>query len=131
MEDLPLLPDADEIIQIHAQQLARFGGASGIRDRNGIESAVGRTQNLFAYSEAADAVSAAVALCHSLVKNHAFVDGNKPAAFGALEVTLALNGLKLVAPQPEITGLILGMATSDTSQAQAEAWVRARTVKAG
>ena len=128
MEVMPLIPDAEEILQIHNLQLARFGGAAGVRDRNGIESAVGRAHNLFPYNDMADALSAAVTLCHSIVKNHSFVDGNKRTALGALRVTLAMNNLKLTAAPAELADIVLGMATSDISVEQAEAWVRERTV---
>ena len=131
MEGLPLIPDADEILQIHNLQLARFGGAPGVRDRNGVESAVGRALNLFAYNDAADVISAAVTLCHSIVKNRSFVDGNKRTAHGALRVTLVMNNLVLAATPVELADFILAMATGDTSQQQAETWVRARTVTRG
>ena len=123
----PVLPSADDLILMHDLQLVRFGGASGLRDRAGLESAVGRTQNLFAYDATADAILAAATLCHSVVKNHGFVDGNKRAAFAALSVTLALNGFRLEASIQEAADVILAMATGDMGVAGLDLWLRPRT----
>src|ERR1051325_10187275 len=71
--------------------IARFGGTVGLRDMNGLRSAVGRPQNGY-YS---DAIEEAAALFESLAQNHPFLDGNKRTAMTAAAVFLAINGYKL------------------------------------
>ena len=122
------MPSADDLVLMHDLQLARFGGGAGLRDRGALESAVGRTQNLFAYDDTADAILAAETLCHSVVKNHAFVDGNKRAALAAMSVTLALNDYKLDATAPEIAQVILDMATGAMDVARLDARLRRHVV---
>ena len=129
--DEPVLPTADDLVLMHDLQLVRFGGAAGLRDRGALESAVGRTRNLFAYDDKADAVLAAATLCHSVAKNHAFVDGNKRAALAAMDVTLALNGWRLEAPPLDVAAAILAMATGEIDVAALDAWLRARIVARG
>ena len=127
----PDLPSVDDLILMHDLQLVRFGGGAGLRDRGALESAVGRAQNLFAYDDKADAILAAATLCHSVVKNHAFVDGNKRAALAALSVTLALNGLRLEATSAEVAQVVLDMATGAMAVAELDKWLRTRVVTDG
>lgn len=74
----------------------RFGGSHGVRDLGLIESAVGRPKATFDGTDLyPDIFTKAAALMHSLLKNHAFVDGNKRTAHAACGVFLKLNGYKL------------------------------------
>ena len=41
----------DDVLKIHEQQLLYFGGASGIRDRSGLEAAVQQPQASWAGKE--------------------------------------------------------------------------------
>ena len=38
-------PTVDEVIAVHAQLIARFGGSLGIRDRAALESALARPRS--------------------------------------------------------------------------------------
>ena len=76
----PVWLDAAEVIDMHAEQLAMFGGPAGVRDPGLLESALGRPVNKWTYGETDLAVLAA-AYGYGLARNHAFVDGNKRIAF--------------------------------------------------
>jgi death-on-curing protein len=56
-----------------------------------LESAIYRARTM-AYYGGADVVLQAAALCHGIVTNHAFVDGNKRAAWIATVTFLSTNG---------------------------------------
>lgn len=74
----------------------RFGGSQGIRDLSLVESAVERPKATFDGIDLyTDVYTKAAALMHSLLKNHAFVDGNKRTAYASCGVFLKLNGYKL------------------------------------
>lgn len=93
----------DEVIAIHERLIERFGGPGGIRDLGLLESALYRPQTGY-YN---DIVEMAAALFESLLIIHPFVDGNKRAAFFAVDVFLRLNGWKLqVEPEPVHSFLI-------------------------
>ncbi len=65
------------------------GGGLGLLD-----AAVHRAEAL-AYYEGADLIAQAAVICHGIVTNHAFVDGNKRAAWIASVTFLELNGYAL------------------------------------
>lgn len=81
----------DEAIAIHERLIEKFGGSPGLRDKGLLESALYRPQTGYY----ADLAQMAAALFESLISNHAFVDGNKRAAFFICDVFLRLNGWKL------------------------------------
>jgi death-on-curing protein len=94
----PLWLDVDEVIDMHAEQLAMFGGPEGVRDHGLLESAVLRPINQWHYGET-DMAALAAAYGYGLAKNHAFVDGNKRIAFHAMMVFLRMNDISF-APDP-------------------------------
>jgi death-on-curing protein len=53
----------------------------------------------------------AASLMHSLVKNHALMDGNKRSSWFALNAFLLLNGFELEVTEPEAFEFILSVAT--------------------
>jgi death on curing protein len=120
-----ILPDARTLRIFHDAQLRRFGGAPGMRDAGLLESAVGRVRSALLYAEM-DAVEAAAMLCHAVLKNHAFVDGNKRTAYGALVMTLAGNGLRLRAGDMEIAEMIFAAAGGSEGWEAIAAWLRPR-----
>ena len=82
-----------QVLAIHDQMIKRFGGSFGIRDLGLIESAVSRPQASFNGQDLyPNLFSKAASLPQSLLKNHAFVDGNKRTALTASGVFLRLNG---------------------------------------
>lgn len=80
-----------EVLLIHEESIAVYGGASGLRDPGLLDSAVTRPQMGYY----ADEFEEAAALWESLSQNHPFVDGNKRTAIGSAEVFLILNGWEL------------------------------------
>ena len=71
----------------------------GVRDRALLESAVGRPfQSAFGKDIYPTIIEKGVALFHSLVANHAFIDGNKRTAVTALDHFLLANGFVLGVP---------------------------------
>ena len=81
----------DDILAIHEDQIARFGGSQGVRDRGQLEAALFRPQTGYY----ADLIAEAAALWESLSQNHPFVDGNKRAAFAGMHTFLLINGWRL------------------------------------
>ena len=114
------------ILDIHDEQLREHGGASGVRDEGLLESALARPLNLAAYGEP-DTAELAACYAIAIARNHPFIDGNKRAAFMAMVLFLALNGLELEAPMVEATVTMLQMAPGDMPEDEFSAWVRAHT----
>lgn len=77
----PEFLDLEEVLEIHALQLDEFGGIAGVRDRGLLESAVEQARaTAFGELLHADLFEMAAAYLFHIVKNHAFLDGNKRTA---------------------------------------------------
>lgn len=116
--------DKRALLLLHAETLAEHGGGAGIRDEGLLDSALARPQNVESYGTASAAVLAA-AYAFGLAKNHAFIDGNKRAAFLSAGLFLALNGYRLSATQVEATSAMLALAAGELDETTFARWVRA------
>ena len=98
MSGKPRFLGVAELLSLHDDLLALFGGASGIRDEGALVSAAMAPQHHWFYSEGGGDVFtlAAVLLIH-LGRNHPFVDGNKRVAVAGALVMLSLNGIEITA----------------------------------
>jgi death on curing protein len=114
--------DLDVVLDFHAEQLALFGGAEGIRDRGLLESALARPVNKFAYGET-EVSALAAAYGFGIARNHPFFDGNKRAALAAMIVFLGLNGFDLDAPQEAATAIILSLAAGEITEDILTRWI--------
>jgi len=94
----------DEAIAIHERLIEKFGGTLGLRDMGLLEIALFRPQTGYY----ADLAHMSAALFESLISNHAFVDGNKRAAFFICDIFLRLNGWKLAVEADAAYTFIVG-----------------------
>jgi death-on-curing protein len=86
----------EEVLDIHAMQLGRFGGGEGIRDRGLLESALAQPAATFGGQFIhEDLFAMAAAYLFHIVRNHPFVDGNKRVGLLSALVFLDLNGIAL------------------------------------
>lgn len=111
------------LLLLHDESLAEHGGASGLRDEGLLDSALARPLNLSLYKQP-DVAALAAAYGVGLAKNHAFVDGNKRAAFLAVGLFLAANGYRLQATQLDATLTMLSVASGDIDEATFAEWIR-------
>jgi death on curing protein len=119
----PIWLDVEIMIDLHAEQLALFGGPDGICDQGMLESALGRPINTFTYGET-DLAALAAAYAFGIARNHPFVDGNKRAAFGAIIVFLGLNDVDFMAPPESATAIILSLAAGEVNEEGLTRWIR-------
>ncbi len=122
--------DKRALMLLHDESLAEHGGAAGLRDDGLLDSALARPQNLLAYGDP-DVFALAAAYGVGIAKNHAFVDGNKRAAFLAVGLFLALNGYRLVATQADATLTMLDVAAGDMPEEIFAAWLRKHSRRRG
>ena len=112
------------LLLLHDESLAEHGGLPGLRDEGLLESALARPQHLVAYGTP-DLADLAAAYGMGLARNHAFVDGNKRAAFLAVGLFLGLNGHRLVARQADATLTMMAVASGDLDETAFANWIRA------
>jgi death-on-curing protein len=116
----------DELFEIHARLIERFGGEPGIRDPGLLESALFRPQT--GYYE--DLAEMGAALFESLIMNHPFVDGNKRIAFFATDVFFRLNGYKLEVNASEAHPFLIGLLeTGKCNYENLLPWIRQSIVR--
>lgn len=101
----------DDVIALHAGQLARYGGAAGLRDGTLLDSAVAQPQASFGGEWLhPDVWMMAAAYLFHLVQNHPFVDGNKRTGLLSALVFLALNGVMLDQATPVLYDITMAVA---------------------
>lgn len=110
------------VIAIHDRQLARHGGASGMRDRALLEMGCARAMNLAAYTDAGLAEIAA-SYAFGISKAHAFVDGNKRTAFVTALTFLRLNGSSFRPLLVEGVKMMEDLASGQASEAEFAKWL--------
>lgn len=88
-----------EVVEIHRDQTARYGGRGGVRDLEMLLSALAVPQATFdgVYLHA-DLFEMAAAYAFHLCRNHPFVDGNKRTALASALVFLEINGVSVDDP---------------------------------
>ena len=101
--------DLDDVVDL---AVALLGDPAPIRDIGLLGSAVARPQTT-AFGEDAypDIWTKAAALLHSIVKNHALVDGNKRLGWLATAVFLEINGFEISrASNDDVYDLVIDVA---------------------
>jgi death on curing protein len=81
----------DVVTEINRTEVWETGESHFLRDPGLLDSALARPQNAFAYGEE-DVVVLAVTLMAGIAWAHAFEQGNKRTAFGAMRLFLRANG---------------------------------------
>ena len=114
----------EDILAIHTDQIARYGGGEGIRDPGLLEAALFRPHTGY-YPTLIDE---AAALWESLSQNYPFVDGNKRTAFAATYEFLAINGIKITATDDQAQDFFLGLySASRVTFENLRAWLSENT----
>ena len=113
----------DQVVRIHAEQLAIFGGPPGVRDPVMLGSALDRPRNKWAYGEK-DLAKLAAAYAFAIARNHPFVDGNKRAAFMSMMVFLRKNGIAFAPAEAEATAAMISLAAGEVEEEGLARWIR-------
>lgn len=118
------------VLIIHKDQIRRYGGRLGVRDRNLLNSAVaqpkmtsgGRYLHTTLFDKAA-------AYGFHLCRNHSFIDGNKRVAFLVMLLFLHRNGWELTASEEDAYATIIALAEGTMTKPQLSSWLKAHTAR--
>ena len=113
---------------IHDRQIARHGGASGLRDEGLLQGALQRPVNKWQY-ENADTFECAAAYAFGISKAHAFVDGNKRPPFVTSVTFLRLNGWHFVTEPVEGVTFMEDLASGLVSEESFRNWLEQSSTK--
>jgi death-on-curing protein len=119
----------EEIIAVHRDQIARYGGAEGVRDWGLLQSALATPAASFGGQFLhSDPYEMAAAYLFHIVQNHPFLDGNKRVGAAAAYVFLALNNVRLLAEEEDYAELVLSVARRETPKSAVAGFFRANSV---
>jgi len=108
-----------EVVDIHADQIARYGGSSGIRDINLLSSAVAMPFASFSGGYLHDDIyEMAAAYAFHICQNHPFVDGNKRTALVSALVFLEMNGKSIIDESGKLYDAMISLATGQLGKSE-------------
>lgn len=109
---------------IHDRLVAVHGGASGLRDRGLLQSALARPRQPHAYTDRADIIIMAALYTAGIVRNHPFVDGNKRTGFVVGILFLELHGFDFKASEEDATQAVWDLAAGKFEEDGYAPWLR-------
>jgi len=115
----------DEILAIHQDQIARYGGSEGVLHWGMLQSAIAMPAASFAGQFLhPDLYEMAAAYLFHVVQNHPFVDGNKRVGAVAAYVFLSLNNVRLTADPSQFEELVMSVARGERSKSEVTIFFR-------
>lgn len=107
----PVFLGLDEVLEIHNDQIKRYGGRAGIRELALLKSALATPAVSFSGDYLhADIYAMAAAYLFHIVRNHPFIDGNKRTGAVASVVFLMMNGGELITDEETFENIVLSVA---------------------
>ena len=115
------------MLAIHDRLLALHGGATGLRDRGLLDSALARPRQHHAYAKTSDVVEMAALYTAGIVRNRPFIDGNKRTGFVIGVLFLELYGFDFKASEADATQAVMALAAGTIDETGYTAWLRKNT----
>ncbi|HEX8229782.1 MAG TPA: type II toxin-antitoxin system death-on-curing family toxin [Chloroflexia bacterium] len=107
----------EEVLELHATRIERYGGSFGVRDPGLLQSALEMPRAMFGGQYLhEDLFSMASAYLFHLVQNHAFIDGNKRIGLAAALSFLDINGVEVIADEDILYEMVLSVAEGLTNK---------------
>ena len=121
----PFFLSLGEVLEIHRDQIDRYGGDLGIRDLGLLQSALAMPAARFGgrYLHS-DLFEMAAAYLFHIVQNHPFVDGNKRTGAVSALVFLSLNKVEIDADEGEFETMVMSVAEGKEGKASAAEFLR-------
>jgi death-on-curing protein len=120
----PLWIEERDALAIHDRLLALHGGATGVRDRDLLESALACPRQHHSCAKISDVVEMAALYTAGIVRNHPFVDGNKRTGFVIGVLFLELHGFDFTASEADATQAVMALAAGTLDEAAYTGWLR-------
>lgn len=114
----------EQVKYLHKKMIQEIGGIEGIRDEGLLDSALSVPFQSFGGMELYPSmIGKAARLCYGLIKNHAFLDGNKRIGIYAMLVFLELNGMEIKCSDEELVALGLEIASGRNGERDIIIWI--------
>jgi death on curing protein len=120
----------EEVLLIHTEVVKLHGGANGIREIAGLESAIARPYQTYDGKNLYQSCfEKAAAIGESIIMNHPFVDGNKRTGYILMETVLRIEGFKITASDVALYNFVIQISTGEIKFEQIVEWLKANTGK--
>jgi death-on-curing protein len=117
-----------QVLKIHALAIEKFGGANGVRDVGGLESALARPFQTFAGTELYPTIfEKAAAIGESIIMNHPFIDGNKRTGYLLMEALLRYGGFKITVNDVKLYDFVINISTGLMAFHEIVEWLKENT----
>ena len=119
----------DKVLLLHQLSAQETGGSVGIRDEGLLESALETAFSSFDGQEFYPTKEEKGArIGHSLISNHAFVDGNKRIGVYVMLTFLEVNGIRLDCTNEEVVHVGLSVADGSMDYDALLLWIKEHRV---
>ena len=118
------LPTIIDITILHQKIVQQTGGSADVRDMGLVSSALMRAEASFGGEDLYPGIiDKAAVICHGLVMNHGFVDGNKRIGVTAMLLILRRNDVLLAYTQNELVEFGLNIAKGKLDVQKIKDWI--------
>lgn len=124
----PRWVDEYDALVLHDRLLALHGGAPGVSDAGLLSSAIARPRQHFAHNPKVDVIDLAAIYTAGIVRNHAFVDGNKRTGFVIGILFLEMNGYRFIADEAQAASAVWALAGRELDETGYAAFLRANAI---
>lgn len=119
-----LLLNKEAVMAMHKEIIFSSGGSCEVRDIELLESALAAPNQSFDDDEFYPTVEEKAArLAYGLIKNHAFVDGNKRIGTVAMLVMLKLNNIEIKYSEDSLFNIIMNVADDRAGYEDIYEWI--------
>ena len=126
----PIFLTLSEVLEIHHDQIVRYGGSGGIRDLELLKSALGMPSATFGGNFLhMNIFEMASAYLFHIVNNHPFIDGNKRTGTVSALVFLQLNGYDFNSSEDELVDIVTKVASKKLSKSELTIFIQKWTNK--
>lgn len=115
----------EQTLAIHKELIELYGGTDGVRDQNGLESALIRPFDGFGELDYYPTTEEkAAAILQSVLLNHPFVDGNKRTGFYLMLAVLDIGGKTLEVEGQVRYDFVIQVASGKLPFEEIVTWIR-------
>jgi death-on-curing protein len=115
-------------LEIHEILIEKYGGSTGVRDLDGLESALARPFQTFGGEDLyPDFFAKAAAVAESIIINHPFIDGNKRTGYVLMESILRYGSIKIIADDESLYNFMISISTGEKRFDDIVAWLKKNT----
>lgn len=120
----------EHILAIHETMIQEFGGSSGVRSQELLDSAIHQPMQSFGGEDLYSTLfEKAAAYAFFISENQPFVDGNKRTAASAAAIFLDIHGYEINCRSGEIYKIIMKLANKKISQEKLAKWFEKNSIK--